>query len=135
MVACTDPQFPLMALSWLQGTESAEVQALQQAGRSAQGATAYLNLETGDCHGDDTSVAALIQSGVRRVVLGIRHPLAHLRGNAVRALRSAGVCVDILEDAGPSTDPERVAECLQACLQVNEVPLFVQTTSLSAQLC
>ncbi|BDA48102.1 Riboflavin biosynthesis protein RibD at N-terminal half [Coccomyxa sp. Obi] len=111
-----------------QGTESAEVQALQQAGPSAQDATAYLNLETGDCHGDDTSVAALVQSGVRRVVVGIRHPLAHLRGNAVRALRSAGVSVDVLEDAGSSADPERVAECLHACLQVNEALLHRAVT-------
>ena len=83
----------------------------------------YTNLETGDCHGDDTSVAALIHAGVRRVVLGIRHPLAHLRGKAVRALRSSGVTVDILEDAGSSADPDRLEECLRACLQVNEVPL------------
>ncbi|KAK9907626.1 hypothetical protein WJX75_007205 [Coccomyxa subellipsoidea] len=111
-----------------QGTESAEVQALQQAGPSAQGATAYVNLETGDCHGDDTSVAALIQAGVSRVVLGIRHPLAHLRGKAVRALRSSGVTVDILEDAGSSVDPQRFEECLHACLQVNEALLHRAVT-------
>lgn len=66
-------------------------------------------------------MAALIQAGVSRVVLGIRHPLAHLRGKAVRALRSSGVTVDILEDAGSSVDPQRFEECLHACLQVNEV--------------
>jgi len=97
------------------------VQALQQAGPSARGATAYLNLETGDCHGDSTSVAALIHSGVRRVVVGIRHPLAHLRGGAVRALRASGVTVDILEETGAAADPARVEECLLACLRANEV--------------
>ena len=50
----------------LQGTTSAEVQAVQQAGPALRGGTAYLNLETGDCHGDDASVAALIQGGVGR---------------------------------------------------------------------
>ena len=49
-----------------QGTESAEVQAVRQAGPAARGSTAYLNLETGDCHGDATSVGALVQSGVGR---------------------------------------------------------------------
>lgn len=70
-------------------------------------------------------MAALIQSGVCRVVVGIRHPLAHLRGNAVRSLRSAGISVDILEDAASSAEPERVAECLHACLRVNEVPEYL----------
>ncbi len=53
-------------LVWLQGTTSAEVQAVQQAGPGLRGGTAYVNLETGDCHGDDASVAALVQSGVAR---------------------------------------------------------------------
>ena len=29
-------------------------------------------------------------------MVGIRHPLQHLRGNAIRALRSQGVEVDVL---------------------------------------
>lgn len=70
-----------------QGTTPAEVVAARQAGEAARGATAYLNLETGDCHGDDSAVAALIQSGVERVVVGLRHPLSHLRYVA------AGACV------------------------------------------
>ena len=39
---------------------------MQQAGPGLRGGTAYVNLETGDCHGDDASVAALVQSGVAR---------------------------------------------------------------------
>jgi len=30
------------------------------------------------------------------VVIGIRHPLNHLRGNAIQALRGEGVQVDVL---------------------------------------
>jgi diaminohydroxyphosphoribosylaminopyrimidine deaminase/5-amino-6-(5-phosphoribosylamino)uracil reductase len=62
-----------------QGTTSAEVLAAREAGEAARGATAYLNLESGDCHGDDSAVSALIQAGVSRVVLGLKHPLGHLR--------------------------------------------------------
>lgn len=62
-----------------QGTTPSEVLAVQQARESAQGSTAYLNLETGDCHGDESAVAALVAAGVSRVVVGLRHPLRHLR--------------------------------------------------------
>lgn len=62
-----------------QGTTPSEVLAVQQALEAAQGATAYLNLETGDCHGDESAVAALVGAGISRVVVGLRHPLGHLR--------------------------------------------------------
>lgn len=54
----------------MQGTESAEAQAIGEARADASGATAYLNLESGDCHGDDSAVRSLLQSGVSRVVIG-----------------------------------------------------------------
>jgi diaminohydroxyphosphoribosylaminopyrimidine deaminase/5-amino-6-(5-phosphoribosylamino)uracil reductase len=57
----------------------AEVLAAQEAKAAAQGATAYINLESGDCHGDEHAVAALVAAGVQRVVVGLRHPLPHLR--------------------------------------------------------
>jgi hypothetical protein len=99
---------------------------VEQAGPASHGATAYLNLETGDCHGDNKSVAALINSGVSRVVVGVRNPLSHLRGTAIAALRASGLVVDVLGEAGASADPEHVRQCLQACLQVNEVTLPAQ---------
>ena len=54
----------------MQGTVSAEAQAAGEARADASGATAYLNLESGDCHGDDSAVRSLLQSGVSRVVMG-----------------------------------------------------------------
>lgn len=45
---------------YAQGTESAEAQAVRAAGPRAAGATAYMNLEPGDCHGDRRAVKALI---------------------------------------------------------------------------
>ena len=184
---------------------------MRQAGPSARGGTAYLNLETGDCHGDGTSVGALVQGGVSRcaepqrtalcpsdgllqagmlhahrrhaharqairpmpldgrstgpavalcghapvcqsacisrhgmrcmegltthasvcrVVLGLLHPLAHLRGSAVQALSAAGVHVDVLGQAGCSADPEAAEACLRACLQANEVRWHMKTNPL-----
>lgn len=46
---------------YAQGTKPAEVQAVEAAGEHCRGATAYLNMESGDCHGDHTAVSALIQ--------------------------------------------------------------------------
>eukprot|EP00884_Botryococcus_braunii_P000245 jgi/Botrbrau1/10220/Bobra.0362s0010.1 len=103
-----------------QGTESAELQAVRLVGEGARGCTAYLNLETGDCHGEDASVKALLQAGVSRVVVGLRHPLTHLRGQAILALQRNGVHVEV---AGEVPASAAVQEARQACLEVNEALL------------
>jgi diaminohydroxyphosphoribosylaminopyrimidine deaminase/5-amino-6-(5-phosphoribosylamino)uracil reductase len=46
---------------YAQGTTCAELLAAQEAGEHARGATAYLNLEPGDCYGDSTAVSSLVQ--------------------------------------------------------------------------
>ncbi|PKI66903.1 hypothetical protein CRG98_012666 [Punica granatum] len=102
---------------YAQGTKSAEVQAVEAAGIDVcRGATAYLNMEPGDCHGDHTAVSALVQAGIARVVVGMRHPLQHLRGNAVLALRSQGVRVDVL---GEDLLSKAVEEAQRSCRLVN----------------
>ena len=55
--------------------------------------TAYLNLEPvhGVSAGEFASVNALCTSRVKRVVVGLLHPLPRLRGIAVAALQSAGL--------------------------------------------
>eukprot|EP00887_Chlorella_sp_A99_P007630 scaffold20.g7630.t1 len=87
------------AFQWAQGTECPERQVARQAGPAARGATAYFNLESGDCHGEGAGVRALVEAGVARVVVGLRHPLPHARGAAVAALRSAGLEVLVLGEA------------------------------------
>lgn len=62
-----------------QGTLPAELLAVREAGEKAHGATAYLNLEPGNYDADNLAVSALIQAGVVRAVIGLLHPLAHLR--------------------------------------------------------
>ena len=112
-----DPAIVLVA----QGTTSAEVQAVAAAQAHCSGSTAYLNLETGDCHGDSTSLSALIQAGVSRVVIGIRHPLAHCRGAAIQELRQHGVQVDVLGEAPCFESTGWEDSTLQKCFVANEV--------------
>lgn len=111
-----------------QGTTSAEVQACRSAGELANGSTAYLNLEPGDCHGDDSAISALKQAGVSRVVVGIRHPLQHFRGRAIRELRRTNIVVDVLgENLHKNTSTE---QALKACQYVN-APLLYRSSMRS----
>ncbi|CAI7932671.1 unnamed protein product [Closterium sp. NIES-54] len=120
----------VVAETWLhaQGTASAEKQAVEAAGEAARGATVYLNLEPGDCHGDDTAVHALIQAGVARVVVGLLNPLPHHHGRAVAMLRQAGVTVDVLGE-GDLAHPD-MDDVVRNCRAVNEALLFRAHTGL-----
>ena len=67
------------------------------------------------------------RSGVARVVMGLRHPLAHLRGVGEAAMLRAGIAVEVLGEAPAAAPPERCADALSACLRVNEVRGLVET--------
>ncbi|CAI8613268.1 unnamed protein product [Vicia faba] len=82
-------------------------------------------MEPGDCDGDNTAVSALLQGGVQRVVIGMRHPLQHFRGNAVRALRSQGLQVDLL---GEDLTSKLIEDAQKECLLVN-APLICRAHS------
>jgi diaminohydroxyphosphoribosylaminopyrimidine deaminase/5-amino-6-(5-phosphoribosylamino)uracil reductase len=78
------------------GHAHAEVVALAQAGDAARGATVYVTLEpcshtgrTGPC------TEALIDAGVRRVVVGIEDPDPLVAGTGVARLRDAGIEVHV----------------------------------------
>lgn len=105
-----------------QGAPSAEQQLLRDAGAAARGATIYLNLETGDCHGDTKALEWILKSGIKRVVFGHRHPLAHMRGVAVSILQASGIEVQLLE-AHPDafTTGTSAHKAFLACLEANEV--------------
>ena len=118
--------FSCFAHGPLQGTASAEVQAARAAGDAARGGTAYLNLETGDCHGDATATAALLSAGVSRVVVGLPHPLEQQRGAATGCLRANGVAVDVLGVSHAAAEPVTVQAALEACLTANEVGRALQ---------
>ncbi|GJM85008.1 hypothetical protein PR202_ga00735 [Eleusine coracana subsp. coracana] len=61
---------------YAQGTTCAELLAAQEAGEHARGATAYLNLEPGDCYGDSTAVASLVQEALKSCLV-VNAPLLY----------------------------------------------------------
>ncbi len=77
------------------GTAHAEINALNQAGALANGATAYVTLEpcahtgrTGPC------ANALINAGVQRVVVAMRDPFPEVAGKGIARLKAAGITVE-----------------------------------------
>jgi len=82
---------------WTQpgGRPHGETEALQRAGASAKGATAYVSLEP-CCHWGKTPPCtdALIAAGVSRVVLPIEDPDPRVSGKGIAKLRDAGLAVD-----------------------------------------
>jgi diaminohydroxyphosphoribosylaminopyrimidine deaminase / 5-amino-6-(5-phosphoribosylamino)uracil reductase len=78
------------------GGPHAEVGALASAGHRAAGATLYTTLEPCSHHGrTPPCVDAIVDAGIARVVVGIADPDPHVRGSGLRALRAAGVRVDV----------------------------------------
>ena len=74
------------------GGGHAEANALDQAGNGARGATAFVTLEPCSFHGRTPSCAeALVNAGVRRVVVATLDPDERNAGNGVRLLRAAGI--------------------------------------------
>ncbi len=74
------------------GGPHAEVLALRRAGAAARGSTLYVTLEP-CCHEGRTGpcTRAIIEAGVRRVVVGITDPAPHASGRGFRILRRAGI--------------------------------------------
>lgn len=117
-----------------QGGRRAELLAVDVAKGAADGGTAYLNLEPvhGPAAGEDAPVAALIASGVERVVIGILHPVRGMRGRAVQALRDAGIAVHVLSEelakiktkTGSELESELIAEAVAACRKCNRALLY-----------
>ena len=82
------------------GEAHAELMALQQAGEKANGGTLYVTLEP-CCHQGRTPpcTAAVLSSGVKRVVVAIADPNPLVAGKGLTLLREAGLEVELGEGA------------------------------------
>jgi diaminohydroxyphosphoribosylaminopyrimidine deaminase/5-amino-6-(5-phosphoribosylamino)uracil reductase len=93
---------PVDSVEWFSGATAppggphAEVAALGAAGQRSEAATLYVTLEPCAHHGRTPPCTdAIIQSGVRRVVVAIEDPDPQVSGRGIVALRAAGVDVEV----------------------------------------
>ena len=78
------------------GEDHAEVIALERAAEAARGGTLYVTLEPCNHHGrTPPCVDAILQAGIRRVVIGCLDPNPHVVGGGARRLMEAGIQVDV----------------------------------------
>jgi len=79
------------------GGPHAEPNALEVAGKAAQGSTVYVNLEPCAHYGKTPPCAdALIEARVAQVVTAVRDPFPATNGKGIRRLRQAGI--EVVED-------------------------------------
>lgn len=84
------------------GTSHAEALAIEKAGKNAKGSTLYVSLEP-CCHTEKRTppcTKAIINAGIKKVIIGMRDPNPMVSGRGIMDLQKAGIVVKsgILED-------------------------------------
>jgi diaminohydroxyphosphoribosylaminopyrimidine deaminase/5-amino-6-(5-phosphoribosylamino)uracil reductase len=78
------------------GEPHAEIVAIKKAGEKAKGATLYLNLEPCTHYGKTPPCApAVIEAGVKKVIVGIEDPNPLVKGRGLARLKQAGLDVKV----------------------------------------
>ena len=78
------------------GEAHAEVNALKTAGELAKGATLYVTLEPCSHQGKTPPcVDAIVESGVKRVVVAMLDPFPEVNGKGIEKLKAAGIEVEV----------------------------------------
>lgn len=78
------------------GTPHAEVMAIDDAKEATQGATAYITLEP--CPNSEKApscIDALVDAGIKKVVIGVLDPNPNVRGKGIAKLQQAGIEVEV----------------------------------------
>ncbi|MEE8393769.1 MAG: bifunctional diaminohydroxyphosphoribosylaminopyrimidine deaminase/5-amino-6-(5-phosphoribosylamino)uracil reductase RibD [Rhodospirillales bacterium] len=94
VLARQDREGRVVGRGWTQpgGRPHAETEALGRAGLKARGATAYVSFEPCDHQGQTPPCSqALIEAGVRRVVIAARDPDPRVSGKGICRLKEAGI--------------------------------------------
>jgi diaminohydroxyphosphoribosylaminopyrimidine deaminase/5-amino-6-(5-phosphoribosylamino)uracil reductase len=90
------------------GSPHAEIVALRMAGESARGKTAYVTLEPCSHHGrTPPCTEALLEAGIRRVVIAGEDPNPDVSGNGISRLTDAGLEVQqgLMSQAADDLNP------------------------------
>ncbi len=78
------------------GQDHAEVQAIKNAGKNTKSATMYVTLEPCCFYGrTPPCTEAIINAGIKRVVIGMRDPNPEVNGKSIKILKSAGIEVEL----------------------------------------
>ena len=96
-----------------------------------KGATMYVTLEPCCHHGHQPPCTeAVIEHGIRRVVVGLFDPNPLVAGKGVEALRNAGIEVDVLEQAASTVCSDIIATLIKQLKTQNRVFLKYITTGM-----